>query len=133
MQILAHIVGPSGSGKTTFGNRIKKKIQFSDLLIKDFINKNKTSNIILTGTNTLSNNNDFSDQIVYEIYAKYKYFIDLEIVLKRRFDCHIEYISLNLDNYFNKALKNNKLFIDLELYKKKIQARYNLEYYKKNK
>ena len=59
--------------------------------------------------------------------------MNLEIVLKRRFDCHIEYISLNLDNYFNKALKNNKLFIDLELYKKKIQARYNLEYYKKNK
>ena len=160
MVIFAHICGPSGSGKTTLGNRIKKKFQFQFLVIKDlddfqehykkedkfqtkpkiekdikdFVEKNKTSNIILTGTNTLSNNNDFSDQIVYEIDAKYKYFIDidLEIVLKRRFERHIEYISSNLDHYFNKALTKNKLLIDLELWKKKIQAPYNLEYYKKN-
>lgn len=158
IKILAHIAGPSGSGKTTLGKLIKKK--YNDIIIKDlddfyiilknnnklinidniqklinkFIKINKNKKIILTGSNSISTKNDFSDSIYYDINAKYKYFIniDVNIVLKRRFKRHIQYMIDNVDKYFNKGLKKGKIEIDFELWKKKIEQPYNSNFYHKN-
>jgi len=158
MPIFAHISGPTGSGKTTLGKLIKKMFpnviiqdldEFSELsvnsdmkkmekdinkLIIKFCKKNNKSPIIFTGTNSISSNRDFSDAIYYKIDAKYKYFIniDTEIVLRRRFERHIEYMKNNIDHYFNKCVKKGKLIIDFELWEKKIKEPYKSGWFHKN-
>ena len=100
MKIFAHIAGPSGSGKTTLGEKIKKKFPFvvikdldefyrpyldkgvnssvmdvKNMLKKDivkFLKENKNSTIIFTGSNTITQSNDFSDAIYYNIEADQK-------------------------------------------------------------
>ncbi len=162
MKIFAHIAGPSGSGKTTLGEKIKKKFPFvvikdldefyrpyldkgnnlsvinlKDRLKKDivkFLKENHNSTIIFTGSNTITQSNDFSDAIYYNIEAEHKFFIDidLEVVLKRRFDRHIKYMLDNLDHYFEKGKRKGKLIIDFELWKRKIEAPYKSRYYEKH-
>lgn len=162
MKIFAHIAGPSGSGKTTLGEKIKKKFPFvvikdldefyrpyldkgvnssemdvKEMLKKDivkFLKENKNSIIIFTGSNTITQSNDFSDAIYYNIEADHKFFIDidLEVVLKRRFDRHIKYMLDNLDHYFEKGKRKGKLLIDFDLWKKKIEAPYKSGYYEKH-
>jgi adenylate kinase family enzyme len=163
MQIFAHISGPTGSGKTTLGKLLKDKypnIIIKDLddfyresiktsedsmnkkklykiiskKINDFCKKNKESNIIFVGANAVSTKKDFSDASYYDINAKYKYFIDIEmdVILERRFKRHIQYMNDNIDHYFDKIMKRGQLIIDLNMWKKKIKEPYNSGYYKKN-
>ena len=163
MQIFAHISGPTGSGKTTLGKLLKDtypNIIIKDLddfyresiktsedstnkkrlykiiskKINDFCKKNKESNIIFVGANAVSTKKDFSDTSYYDINAKYKYFIDIEmdIILERRFKRHIQYMNDNIDHYFDKIMKRGQLIIDLNMWKKKIKEPYNSGYYKKN-
>ena len=63
--------------------------------IVKFLKENHNSTIIFTGSNTITQSNDFSDAIYYNIEAEHKFFIDidLEVVLKRRFDRHIKYMN----------------------------------------
>jgi len=91
--------------------------------------------IILVGFNGFSFEKDFSDAIYFDINAEHKYFIDIdkEIVLKRRFKRHILFIADNIDHYFNKALKrDNKLIIDFDLWRKKINRPYEDKHYHNN-
>lgn len=158
MQILAHITGPTGSGKTTIGEILQIKyphlkiIELDNVyrqvlkkynLEKDELNNIKkkillelqkltNNNIVITGNNVISSKKDFSDAIYYKINAKYKYFIHINKnkILKRRFKRHIEFISKNLDKYYNKGIKKGSLIIDFELWKKKINAPYKTKFYK---
>jgi len=119
-------------------NKIKRK-KFYQKYIKrgynKFLKKFKNSNIIFVGTNATSIKDDFSDQVYYDIDSKYKYFIDIDqdIILRRRFNRHIKFMLDNLDIYYNKAIKKGKLIIDIELWKKKINASYLDNYYKNKK
>lgn len=100
----------------------------------NFCNKNLNSIIIFVGANSVSTKEDFSDQVFININAKYKYFIDIDtqIVLKRRFKRHIEFMNANIERYFKKALEKGKIVIDFDLWKEKIESNKNSDYYKKN-
>jgi uridine kinase len=116
-------------------NKVKKKKYLIKYILKIFTklcNKYSSKKIIFVGNNSITIERDFSDQYYFDIDAKYKYFIDIDkdIVLKRRFTRHIEFMLNNVDHYFTKAVKTGKLTIDVDLWRKKINAPYSTNYYK---
>ena len=153
--MIIHISGPTASGKTALGYKIKKKyqtviikdlddfmrdnphktiknfIKWQDNKIKSFIKKNSNDIIVFVGVNSISFNKDFSDPVYYDVYADEKFFImiDTNVILRRRFERHIDFMKDNTDKYFNKALKRGSLVIDLELWKEKINSTQKSSYY----
>jgi len=122
-------------------NNIKNKVEQKKYLVKHILKKYKklcskysSKKVIFVGNNSITVERDFSNQYYYDIDAKYKYFINInkDIVLERRFKRHIEFILNNHNHYFKKAIKKGKLIIDIDLWRKKINAPYSTNYYKIN-
>ena len=66
---------------------LREIIKNINKLINKFCKKYYENIIIFVGSNCISSNKDFSNQIYYKIDAKYRYFINVktDIVLKKTF------------------------------------------------